>query len=158
MMTNMIQDMEDTEAMQDGATNDGDRDAARWLRTNNGAMGLARINEVPREPIFPETDEIFRGIYTRAGTGFVSEVMAVCSAIAGEGKTTVGVGLAVTIAQDFPERRVLLVETDLQRPVLATDFEIEASPGLIDCLVDGEPLLSVCRPTYLDNLHIVPAG
>jgi Mrp family chromosome partitioning ATPase len=40
-------------------------------------------------------------------------VIGVCSAISGEGKTTVAVGLAVTIAQDFPERRVLLVETDL---------------------------------------------
>ena len=37
------------------------------------------------------------------GTGFTSEVLAVCSAIAGEGKSTVAVGIAVAIAQDFPD-------------------------------------------------------
>ncbi len=128
-----------------------------WLQTNPGT-GLASRGEETREWVFPEADEVFRSIYTRAGTGFAAEVLAVCSAIAGEGKTSVAVGLAVTMAQDFPDRRVLLVETDLQRPVLAEDFGIPMSPGLVDCFVNEEPLLSVCRPTFLDNLHIVPAG
>src|SRR6202035_189482 len=104
---------------------------------------LATSTELPLNSLFPDGDEIFRGIYTRAGTGFASEVLAVCSAIPGEGKTTVGIGLAVTIAQDFPDRRVLLVETDLQHPVLSQDFEIENSPGLVDCLINAEPLLTV---------------
>src|SRR5579872_3321943 len=131
-------------------------DDARWLQTNPGAGALATRS--PREWVFPEGDELFRGIYTRAAAGFgAAEVVAVASAIAGEGKTTVGVGMAVTLAQDFPDRRVLLVETDLHKPVLADDFEVEPSPGLVDCLL-GEPLLSSCRPTYLDNLHILPAG
>jgi capsular exopolysaccharide synthesis family protein len=119
---------------------------------------LANVDETAPGWIFPEGDELFRGIYTRAGTGFSADVLGVCSAIAGEGRTTVGVGLAVTIAQDFPGRRVLLVETDLQRPVLAEDFGVDASPGLSDCLISGLPLLGACRPTYLENLHIVPAG
>jgi Mrp family chromosome partitioning ATPase len=42
--------------------------------------------------------------------------------------------------------------------VLASDFGIETTSGLVDCLVDDAPLLSVCHPTYLENLHIVPAG
>jgi capsular exopolysaccharide synthesis family protein len=125
------------------------------LRTN-GALDL-RVGEI-QAPVFIETDEIFRGIYTRAVTGFTSEVLAICSAISGEGKTTIGVGLAVTIAQDFPDRRVLVVETDLQRPVLADDFGIDSSPGLADCLVNGVPLLAACRPTYIENLHVLPAG
>src|SRR6185436_15825172 len=65
-----------------------------------------------RDWLFAGADELFRNLYTRAGIGFTSEVMAVSSAIAGEGKTTVSLGLAVTVAQDYPERRVLLVETD----------------------------------------------
>jgi receptor protein-tyrosine kinase len=107
---------------------------------------------------YPELDEVFRGIYTRAAIGFTDEVLAVCSAVAGEGKTSLAVGMAVTLAQDFPERRVLLVEMDVQRPALADDFGVEAGPGIIDCLVQGEPLLACCRPTFLENLHIVPAG
>jgi Mrp family chromosome partitioning ATPase len=66
--------------------------------------------------------------------------------------------MAVTLAQDFPSRRVLLVETDPQRAVLAEDFGVEPSPGLMHCLVDELPLQMACRPTYLDNLHIVPSG
>ncbi len=128
-----------------------------WLHPNP-SLKLAVGGEENQEWLFPEADEAFRGIYTRAGTGFAAEVLAICSAIAGEGKTSVAVGLAVSIAQDFPERRVLLVETDLQRPVLAEDFGIDMNPGLVDCFVTEAPLLSVCRPTFLENLHILPAG
>jgi capsular exopolysaccharide synthesis family protein len=121
-------------------------------------MDQAFSTEAPREWTFTGSDEVFRSIYTRAGTGFGREVIAVCSAIDGEGKTTVAMGLAIALAQDFPSRRVLLVETDLQRPVLADDFATEAAPGLVDCLVYGAPLQDACRGTFLDNLHIVPAG
>src|SRR4051812_31494938 len=67
-----------------------------------------------RKPIFPEAEELFRGIYTRAGLT-APGVIAVTSAIGGEGKTTVALGLAVVVAQDFPERRVLLAEADLRQ-------------------------------------------
>jgi Mrp family chromosome partitioning ATPase len=46
----------------------------------------------------------------------------------------------------------------MQRPVLADDFGVEPSPGLFDCLVNYEPLLNACRPTFLENLHIVVGG
>jgi capsular exopolysaccharide synthesis family protein len=103
------------------------------------------------------TAEVFRGIYTRAGAG-VSETLAVCSAIGEEGKSTIALGLAITIAQDFPELRVALVETDLTRPVLARDFDVEAVPGLAECLADGEAILLAHRPTSLPNLSLIPAG
>jgi len=127
-----------------------------WLQARRHA-DLAAAGPT-RNWLFEAGDELFRGIYTRAATGFTNEVLAVCSAISGEGRTTVGVGMAVTLAQDFPLRRVLLVETDLERAVLAQDFGVEASPGLLDCLVDDEPLQAACRRTYLENLHIVPSG
>src|SRR5919201_2526628 len=110
-----------------------------------------------REWVFPGSDEFFRSIDTRAGIG-VAETLAVCSAIAGEGKTTVSIGLAVTIAQDFPERRVLLVETDFRQPVLAGDFGVDASPGFADCLLNDQPINSAYRATLLDNLCLLPAG
>lgn len=111
-----------------------------------------------RDPLLPETDEMFRSIYTRAGIGFASEAVAVCSAIAGEGKTAISLGLAVTIARDFPERKILLIETDVQLPILAHDFDIEPTPGLVDCLADRQPMETACRPSSLDNLDLLPAG
>jgi capsular exopolysaccharide synthesis family protein len=102
-------------------------------------------------------DEIFRAIYTRSGTG-VNDILAVCSAIGGEGRTTVALGLAATIAQDFPDRQILLVEADLKHPVLAKDFGVDTSPGLADCLMTARPVQFAYRPTFLDNLTFLPAG
>jgi|SRR5579864_5144393 len=119
---------------------------------------VGRQGSLPTDWLFPGADELFRGIYTRAGMGFSSEVVAICSAIAGEGKTTVALGMAVTIAQDFPDRRVVLVETDIQRGVLAEDFDLLASPGLVDCVVSRESIQTAIQPTFLENLHIVPVG
>lgn len=123
-----------------------------------GEMRPSIAPDVPREVVLPETDELFRGMYTRAAVGYGPEVLAVTSATPGEGKTTVSLGLAISLAQDFPDRRVLLIETDLQRPVLHEDFGIEAAPGLSEALVNQELVENVCQPTYLDNLDLLTAG
>jgi capsular exopolysaccharide synthesis family protein len=129
-----------------------------WLRVGNDASQSLTTYERQREWIFPGVDELFRSIYTRAGLGFSSEVLAITSAISGEGKTTLSVGLGVTIAQDFPESRILLVEADMKNPVLAADFGVEPAPGLIDCVQSGASIQHAYRPTFLDNLHVVPVG
>jgi capsular exopolysaccharide synthesis family protein len=167
-LTSTVGSQEDfTEARESGvpldsaegsAVLDAGSNGGHWLQASPHRDGLARATEASSEPVFSDSDELFRSIYTRAGTGFTSEVLAVCSAVSGEGKSTVAVGLGVTIAQDFPDRRVLLVETDVQRPVLAADFETDATPGLMECLVDRAPLQLACRPTCIPNLHIVPVG
>lgn len=132
----------------------------RPMETQAIEQAAPRAARVPARATDPQQElamEIFRGIYTRAGAG-VSETLAVSSAIGEEGKSTIALGLALTIAQDFPELRVALVETDLTRPVLARDFDVEATPGLAECLSDGEAILLAHRPTNLPNLHLVPAG
>jgi Mrp family chromosome partitioning ATPase len=114
--------------------------------------------EVAPAPLLAGADEVFRGIYTRAGLGIANEVLTVTSALAGEGRTTLSLGLAVTLAQDFPERRVVVVETAFEQPVLANDFAVDPWPGLLECVVGEQPLTAACRPTSLDNLDILPAG
>src|SRR5262249_43967338 len=114
--------------------------AEQAIALANGALKLQSFaaDEPPRDWLFTGADELFRGLYTRAGIGFSSEVLMVSSALAGEGKTTISLGLALTVAQDFPDRRVVLVETDVQRPALASDFGVEPAPGLVDCVLgDG---------------------
>jgi Mrp family chromosome partitioning ATPase len=148
-----ITDMNQLRSLREG---DGEATRSAWLEPNH--HGELAVGDLSRDWMFPRGDELFRGIYTRAGAGFAREVLAICSAINGEGRTTVGLGLAVTIAQDFPSRRVLVVETDVEHAVLAEDFGLEPGPGLIDCLVNGEPLQNASRPTFMPNLHIVPAG
>jgi capsular exopolysaccharide synthesis family protein len=130
----------------------------RAITEHQPARGLQPFGDQQRDWLFSGADELFRNLYTRAGIGFTSEVLAVSSAIAGEGKTTVSLGLAVTVAQDYPERRVLLVETDFQRPTLADDFGVEPTPGLVDCILGDEPLELAFRASFLDNLHLLPVG
>src|SRR5689334_3482380 len=110
--------------------------------------GGALATTPDREGLLPGADELFRGIYTRADAA-ATEIIAVTSALAGEGKSTVSIGLAVAYAEDFPERRVLLVESDLTTSTLAGDFGMEASPGLADYLLEEQLLESVIRPTAL---------
>jgi tyrosine-protein kinase Etk/Wzc len=102
-------------------------------------------------------NELFRSLYTGFDTG-PSTSVAICSAVQGEGKTTIALGLAIAIAQDRPDRRVVVVETDLWRAVLARDFGMPASPGLVDVLLDRQPLASALRATTLDNLSLLVAG
>lgn len=116
------------------------------------ARGLTR-----RDWIVPGAEELFRSLYTGFEAGSRNS-FAVCSAVQGEGKTTICLGLGTAIAQDLPDRRVVIVETDLWRPVLAKDFGIEPTPGLVDCLLDREPTAAALRPTSLDNLSLLVAG
>jgi capsular exopolysaccharide synthesis family protein len=102
-------------------------------------------------------EELFRSLYTGFETGQGTS-LAVCSAVQGEGKTTMCLGLATAIAQDLPDRRVVIVETDLWRAVLARDFGLPTAPGLVDCLLDRQPLAAALRPTSLDNLSLLVAG
>jgi len=107
--------------------------------------------------IVPGAEELFRSLYT----GFelaAGASIAICSAVSGEGKTTISLGLASAIAHDLADRRVVVVETDLWRPVLAADFGIDPSPGLVDCLLDRQPLSTALRTTALDNLSLLVAG
>jgi capsular exopolysaccharide synthesis family protein len=84
--------------------------------------------------------------------------VGVTSAVYGEGKTTVALNLAGTIAQNSTQR-VVLVDCNLRNWDLQTRLNLPNCPGLVD-IIEGEEgdLESILQPTELDNLTIVPAG
>ena len=51
------------------------------------------------------------------------------SATGGEGKTTIAIGLATTLAAE-PERRVLLIEADLRKPAIESYLGLPRAPGV----------------------------
>ena len=84
--------------------------------------------------------------------------LMVTSAIAGEGKTTVAVDLAHTVA--LTGRRVVLVELDLRRPTFASHFDLEPGRGLSMALTSEiSPRELLVKPfAELPCLSVLPAG
>jgi succinoglycan biosynthesis transport protein ExoP len=73
----------------------------------------------------------------------------VTSAIPGEGKTTVVWNLARVEAASGT--RVLLVEADMRRPVLAHSLGANGTAGLSELLADEAPLQDLIRPVGFDD-------
>lgn len=73
-----------------------------------------------------------------------------------EGKTTICVGLARSLAA--AGNRVLLVDADLRRPTAHAALGLERTPGLTDFLRTKTGLAEIVRPSGTERLSIVTAG
>jgi len=83
-------------------------------------------------------------------------VLAVTSAVAGEGKTTVATAFAASVAR--LDARVCLLDADLHRPRVAGAFGVESRPGLGD-LLRGKASLDEClQKTALPGLVVMAAA
>ena len=93
--------------------------------------------------------------YAKAG-GFPKSIM-VTSSVAGEGKSTVALNLAISSAK--AGKRVVVVEADLRKSRHHKVFDVPTSPGLSDYLVSdkSEPAKQY-HIEQMRNLSIVVAG
>src|SRR6478735_3633986 len=82
--------------------------------------------------------------------------MVVTSAIAGEGKSTTAINLAVAMAEGGS--RVLLVDADLRRPSVAEYTGIEGAAGLTSVLLGDATVDDVVQPWALPTLHVMTSG
>jgi capsular exopolysaccharide synthesis family protein len=144
------------------------------LRTPEEVEDASGLPLLARVPASAEARK-FSGILERRATSLLDEsarrlrtnmdhlpalpasgVVLITSARAGEGKTTVALMLARAWA-DAGEK-VLLVETDLRRPRLASELKLGNALGLTDVLAGRAGLTGVIQKTAGDRLHIVAAG
>lgn len=102
--------------------------------------------------------EAYNAIRTKlmfVGKGEKCPVFAVTSSLAGDGKTTNAVSLAVSIA--MAEQKVLLIDADMRKPSVHRHFATEAKGGLSEVLADLTNEINL-RPTDCPNLSILTAG
>jgi len=103
--------------------------------------------------------EAFRAIRTNLQYVDVDNpprVVAVTSALPGEGKSTTAINLAVTMAQ--AGKQVVIVETDLRRPKASGYLGVESQVGLTDVLAGQTKLDDALLPWNRDLLTVLPAG
>lgn len=78
------------------------------------------------------------------------------SAVAGEGKTTTTINLALACAEAGD--RVLLIDGDLRRPSVADYLGLEGAAGLTTVLTGRASFDDVIQTTTGDHLHVLTSG
>lgn len=86
--------------------------------------------------IVGEELRLLRSRLRQTGKAGTARCLGVTSALPGEGKSTVSLGLAAAFARE-PGRRVLLVEADLRRPTVSASLGLPPAPGLSEWLNGG---------------------
>jgi capsular exopolysaccharide synthesis family protein len=104
--------------------------------------------------------EQYRSLRTRlkrVESGRALRTIAITSPNKGDGKSLTAANLALTMAQEF-QQRVLLLDCDLRRPTVHRLFGLSDGPGLGDVLMNGAELdqALVALPEY--HLTVMPAG
>jgi Mrp family chromosome partitioning ATPase len=105
------------------------------------------------------TMEYFRRIYLSLQTPTSPDTLptiGVTSALDGEGKSTIALGIATAMAADL-DSPIVLVELNLTRPTVHKSLGLPAQPGLSEYLRGECPLPQALRQVT-ENLFVLPAG
>ena len=84
------------------------------------------------------------------------KLIAVTSALQGEGKSFTAVNLAISYAQT--DCRVLLVDCDHRRPKLSRLLRVSAATGLSNVLVSPALLSESIKPSGVEKLDVILSG
>jgi len=104
--------------------------------------------------------EQYRSLRTRikaSETGRVFRSIVITSPNKGDGKSITAANLALTMAQEF-HQRVLLVDADLRRPSIHHLFGISEMPGLTDVLMGGATVENALVDIPEHHLTVLPSG
>jgi Mrp family chromosome partitioning ATPase len=139
------------------------RRAGNFLPRRDGLPGSGAVD--PRvvaltAPASGEAEQ-YRALHQRLerarGAGPLGAVSLV-AATPGEGTTLTAANLAVTAARAHRERRVILVELNLQAPGLAAALGVPPAPGVIEVLAGEAGIADAARRFHGTPLTVMCAG
>ncbi len=110
------------------------------------------------QPFRESLDLVYQNLQLLNSDGGIKSVV-VTSALAGEGKSTFALGLAISAAR--LHRRVLLIDGDLRSPSLHTMLGLPNQVGLANLLADDSPIPMIQNNTdesEYGNLAVLTAG
>ncbi|MGA8753595.1 CpsD/CapB family tyrosine-protein kinase [Candidatus Deferrimicrobium sp.] len=117
-----------------------------------------------RYTLFQNTDQVFTEQHKNFSARFEYavdvrgyKVVAISSAIAGEGKTVSTVNLAANLASTG-RKKVLLIDLDMRKSDLAKGLRFPSTPGLVELLGGTTSLNDVLRYVITQGLHVIPSG
>jgi protein-tyrosine kinase len=117
-----------------------------------------------RYTLFQSKDQIFTEQYKNFSARLEyaidargCKVVAISSAVAGEGKTVSTVNLASNLASSG-RKRVLLIDLDLRKSDLAKGLRFPSIPGMVELLEGSANLNEVLRFVITQGLHVIPSG
>lgn len=129
--------------------------------TNGKATATTRRRKVALTSVIQSRApgaEAFRHLSTSlfySPTGKSIRRILVTSPAEGDGKTSIASNLALTLANQ--RHRVLLVDCDVYGK-LHSIFQLSASPGVSDVVLDGMHPADVIRPTGIPGLSLMTSG
>lgn len=125
-----------------------------------GAIPLSRDPQFIAESQIDEAFNRLRASLFSSATQSPPRVLLVTSAHAGEGKTTVAIKTAMSLAR--ASLRVALVDCDLRRPSVHTVLGLAGHTGVATFLSTPMdeiwPLVNECRVGEHGTFHVIPSG
>ncbi len=103
--------------------------------------------------------EAFRAVRTAlcySALGVSQRVLSVTSPAAGDGKSTLALNLAISLAQSG--KRTILLEADLRRPKVHKLTGVSNAVGLVDVLRGDSELADAVQATSLPDFFVLPCG
>jgi succinoglycan biosynthesis transport protein ExoP len=134
-------------ALLHGANGNGKPASAHWYRIDDLA---------PQYSVLAEAFRSLRTSVLLSAAGRPPRSLLVSSAQPGEGKTTVSINLAISLAQ--LGQRVLLIDCDLRRPSVHRAFRIQGNLGIVSYLAGQQDWRAAIERTTIPQLDVLVSG
>lgn len=122
-----------------------------------GGLDERLVAALAPQSLAAEQYRLLRTRITQSENGRAFRSIVITSPGKGDGKSLTAANLALTMAQEF-QQRVLLVDADLRRPSIHDLFGIPETPGLTGMLMGGATLDDALVPIPDQRLSVMPCG